>query len=517
VTGGACALLIATHAAVAQEPPVLARIVAEGFRHSEVDAHARTLSDTIGARITASPADRQARIWATERLRGWGLAVHEETFLFGRGWSIEDAEARMISPRLLRLRSVPIAWTPPTAGPIVGEVVVAPLQTPADLVTWHGKLAGRIVLVTAPEPPQDATGAPFTRWSDDDLRQADRFHPPVDASAWLDTINRHQAFLVTRDAYLKQEGAIAWVRMASATNGSVGGEGYGFRVGHTPSLPGVEMAAEDYRRIMRLAATGPVRLAIRSDVRFHDDDPNGHNLLADLPGRDTHAGMVMVGAHLDSWAAGDGAADDGAGVAVVMEAARILAALHLPTKRTIRFALWDGEEQGLFGSSVYVAEHLAIRAPEPDPDRRLSGPFFSNRSIIGRRPGYGALAAYFNLDNGSGRIRGVYADGNLSAVPILSRWLAPLASMGAAHVLARGNSGSDHDPFAQAGLPAFPLVQDDLDYDSVVHHTNLDTYDHLRVDDLRQAAVVLAFLLVQAADDDARLPIQRGGRLWPSR
>jgi hypothetical protein len=506
--GGACALLIGSHAAVAQEPPVLARIIAEGFRHSQVDVHARMLADTIGARITASPADRQARSWATARLREWGLAVHEEAFPFGRGWSIEDAEVRMVAPRLLRLRSVPIAWTPATAGTIEGDVVVASLRTPADLAAWHGKLAGRIVLVSAPEAPQDATAAPFTCWSDDDLRQADHFRPPADDTAWLDTVNRQLAFAVTRDAWLKREGAIAWVRMASASNGSVGGEGYGFRIGHTPALPGVELAAEDYRRTMRLAANGPVRLAIRSDVRFHDEDPNGNNLLADLPGRDAHAGTVMVGAHLDSWAAGDGAADDGAGVAVAMEAARILAALHLPTKRTIRFALWDGEEQGLFGSSAYVAEHLAIRAPEADPDRRLAGPFFSNRTVIGHRPGYGALTAYFNLDNGSGRIRGVYADGNLSAVPILSRWLAPVASMGTAHVIARGNSGSDHDPFAQAGLPAFPLVQDDLDYDSVVHHTNLDTYDHLRVDDLRQAAVVLAFLLVQAADDDVRLPLK---------
>jgi Zn-dependent M28 family amino/carboxypeptidase len=286
----------------------------------------------------------------------------------------------------------------------------------------------------------------------------------------------------------------------------VHGEGSGFRVGHTPKLPAVELAAEDYRRLTRLAKTGDVKLEIENRVHFEDADHTAYNILAEIPGADPKAGYLMAGAHLDSWVAGDGAADNGAGSVMVMEAARILAKVGVRPRRTIRFALWAGEEQGLLGSEAYVTQHLAVRPASADPALKDLPSYFTQDNFpVQTLPGFADLVAYFNIDNGSGKIRGIYTEGNLSVVPIFREWLAPLAGMGANAVVAEPTGSTDHVYMSRLGLPAFQFIQDPLDYISRVHHTDLDTYDHLRIEDMKQGSVVLACVLVAAANADKPL------------
>lgn len=243
-------------------------------------------------------------------------------------------------------------------------------------------------------------------------------------------------------------------------------------------------------------------------MRFHDEDRNAYNVLADIPGRDAKAGYVMAGAHLDSWVASDGAQDNAAGSAVVMEAARILTKLGVKPKRTIRFALWSGEEQGILGSLAYAEKYLGSRPPETDPERKKVNPFYTwgARWPITPGPDHGALSAYFNIDNGSGKIRGIHTEGNVAVVPIFREWLAPFASMGATTVASSPTGGTDHVIMQAVGIPGFQFIQDPLDYDSRIHHSSVDSYDHLKMPDLKQAAVILASLLLQAANSDEPLP-----------
>ncbi len=511
-------LMLAVTMSALARPPVdagtLNRIADAGFNHGEVVETAAYLSDQIGGRLTNAPARRIAERWTQDKLRGWGLKnVRTEAFDFGRGWWIESSHVRLVAPRPLELRAIPVAWTPATNGPLTAPIIVAPMRTERDFDNWKGKLAGRIVLVSWPEPPKDATEAPFTRLSDADVAKLNKYvEPRFDPEAKQKMIERLR-LRSKLDAFLAEQGALAWAQMSRTDGRLLHGEGYGFRVGRTPKLPGIELGAEDYRRLARLAKVGEVQLEIDSRVHFEDDDHNAYNVLADLPGKDARAGYVMAGAHLDSWVAGDGAADNGAGSAVVLEAARILAGLGVQPRRTIRFVLWAGEEQGLLGSAAYVEKHLARRPPPSDPALAELGPYFVTDTYpVQPLPGFTELAGYFNIDNGSGRIRGIYAEGNLAAVPVLREWLAPFDSMGAAAVVAEPTGATDHVFMSRLGLPAFQFVQDPLDYESRVHHTDLDTFDHLRADDLRQAAVVLAAVLLDAADSETPLP----GKVLPT-
>ena len=486
----------------------LNKIADEGFNHGEVVETAAYLADRIGGRMTNSPAMRTAESWTQGKLKEWGLKnAHAEGFSFGRGWWIESAHVRMVAPRPLELRSIPIAWTPATNGPLTAPVIVAPIRTEKDFDTWKGKLAGKIVLITWPEPPKDTAQPPFERLSDAQVRRLDTYEEPsFDPEVLQKRLDRLMLRRKT-DAFLAQEGAVAWAQMSRTEGRIVHGEGYSYQVGATPKLPGVELGAEDYRRLARLAKVGEVRLEIDSRVHFEDADHNAYNIFADLPGRDSRAGFVMAGAHLDSWVAGDGAADNGAGSAIVLESARILASVGVQPRRTIRFVLWSGEEQGLLGSGAYIAQHLAKRPAASDPAVAALGPYFGADTYpVQTLPGYKELAGYFNVDNGSGKFRGIYAEGNFAVLPIFREWLAPFESLGAASVVAEPTGSTDHELMSRIGLPAFQFIQDPLDYESRVHHTDLDTFDHLRADDLRQASVILATVLLDAANSEAPLP-----------
>ena len=486
------------------------RILDEGMNRSEVMETAAWLTDRIGGRLTNSPQMRAAEQWTQQRFRAWGLAdVRAEGFEFGRGWSIASHSSRMLTPRLLTLRSIPVAWTPPTNGAIAADIVVAPMDEVGDFDRWRGQLRGKIVLITRPTPGSEPTEPAFRRLTDEELRQRNTYQQPNYSPLQVERTLSRADFAERLDAFLAEEGALAWVRQSYRDGGLVHGTGYSYRTGRTPRLPGVEMAAEDYRRLARLARTDAApRLEIASDVRFHDEDVNAYNILADLPGSDPRAGYVMAGAHLDSWVAADGAVDNAAGSAVVMEAARILRALGVRPRRTIRFALWSGEEQGILGSLAYVERHLATRPPETDPARQRLRPnqTWRYRWPLTPLPGHRDLVAYFNLDNGSGRIRGIHAEGNVAAVPIFQEWLAPFASMGATTVAIQPTTGTDHVYMQSVGIPGYQFIQDPLDYGSRLHHTSIDTYDHMRAEDLRQAAVIMASFLWNAANRDEPLP-----------
>lgn len=500
-------LLFATRAR-AQRIDDTDRVIDQGMNHSQVMQIAEYLADRIGGRLTNSPAMRQAETWAMSQLKSWGLRnVRKDGFAFGRGWSIVSSTVRMTSPRTIVLTAIPVAWTPGTNGPLSAPIIVAPMKRERDFEAWRGKLAGKIVLVSLPNDGSEPDEAPFKRLQPDDLMKMDKYHEPDYDPEAIEKFIKRVGFSAKLDAFLKAEGALAWVRMAYRDGKLVHGEGYNYRVGKTPALPGIELAAEDYRRLARIAKTGTVpTLEINSHVQFDDSDVNAYNILAEIPGTGGGTEYVMAGAHLDSWVAGDGAADNGAGSSVVLEAARILAASGVKPKRTIRFVLWAGEEQGLLGSMAYVEKYLAKRAPLPGDDGLAGFWRWRYRFPITPLPGHKDLAAYFNIDNGSGRVHGIYAEGNAAATPILHDWLQPFAGMGASKVVAASTGGTDHVFMQSVGIPAYQFIQDPLDYSSRVHHSSIDTFDHLKADDMRQAAVVLAGVLLQAANSAKPLP-----------
>ncbi|MBA17352.1 MAG: peptidase M28, partial [Sphingomonas sp.] len=414
--------------------------------------------------------------------------------------------ARMVTPRYDQLNVVPITWTPGTDGVVRGPVILAQIDSDADLAQWKGKLAGKIVLLSEAKPAEDPTSVPLRRWTAEDLAGFNDYSLPTYQDRGGNRSAR-MSFGERRDAFLKEEGVIATVTMSGRDGDIVHGSGYSFRLENAPQVPGFEMSAEDYRRLARLLTMGAApEIELESTVHFDDSDTQAYNIIADIPGTDRNAGYVMAGAHLDSWAAGDGAADNAAGSAMVMEAARIIKALGIPTKRTIRFALWSGEEQGLLGSMAYVEQHVASRPVDPSASGIARYMGWTRAWPITPEADHGKLAAYFNIDNGSGKIRGIYTQGNAAVVPIFQQWLEPFAPMGATTVSMRSTGGTDHVFFDAVGIPAFQFIQDPLDYGSRLHHTNLDTFDHLQAADMRQGAIILAAFLIQAANADQPLP-----------
>ncbi|MGQ3112836.1 MAG: M20/M25/M40 family metallo-hydrolase, partial [Brevundimonas sp.] len=476
-------------------------IIDQGLNHSQVMQTAAYLTDRIGGRITNSPQMRQAEAWTQQQFRDWGLSnVHTEGFEFGRGWSAVRSSARMTAPRTLDLRVIPVAWTPGTNGVISAGVIVAPITKVEDFDKWRGKLSGKIVMVSRPDVRPDPTEAPFRRLTGEDLSSGGAYNQPNYSPAAIERGLKAAEFADQLDAFLASEGALAWVRMSARDGGLLHGTGYQYQVGKTPKLAGLELAAEDYRRLARLALTdAPPTLELMSEVQFHDEDTKAYNIFAEIPGTGGTSQYVMAGAHLDSWAASDGATDNAAGSAVVMEAARILKTLGVRPKRTIRFALWSGEEQGILGSLAYVDRHLATRAPlaADSPYRDLTiQRTWRSRWPIQPREGHSDLVAYFNLDNGSGKIRGINAEGNVAAVPIFQEWLAPFASMGATSVSLRNSGGTDHVYMQTVGIPGYQFIQDPLDYSSRTHHTSIDSYERLKPEDLRQSAIIMASFLL---------------------
>lgn len=486
----------------------MAEIIDEGLSHSEAMVNASELMDGIGPRLTNSENFDRAVVWAMAKFRSYGITqVRTEGYDFGLGWNLDSWAARMIEPRGVVMRAIPVGWSPATPGTLRAPVIVAPMSKKEHFEKWRGKLAGRIVMVSLPGEIGTSTAPQFRRYEAKDLADMDQYDLPSDETMPYKDFVKNDTFPRELSEFLKAEGAVAMVRRSYRDNGLVHGEGYLFQPGKTLALPFMELAAEDYRRLARLEVAGkaPV-IELEIAARFNDRDLTAENVLADIPGSDPRAGYVMAGAHYDSWFAADGATDDGVPSIVVLEAARIIQSLGVKPKRTIRFALWSGEEQAIMGSTAYIDQHLASR---PLPAGLSPLEYFAQwpgTYPITRKPGYDELKAYFNLDNGAGRIRGIYAENNVGAVPLLRKWLAPFASMGATAVVMDRTGGTDHQYMQTIGLPGFQFVQDPLDYGTRTHHSSVDTLDHAIPDDVRQSATILAAMLWQAANSDEVLP-----------
>lgn len=509
----AASLIVSLAASPVQAAPdsdnaAIARIIDEGMNRSEAMTTASALMDRIGPRLTNSESHRKAESWAMDLLRQRGLAnVHVEPFDFGVGWNLDSYSVAMVSPRALPLTAIPVAWSPPTGGTIKAPIVIAPMSREEHFAEWKGKLAGKIVLVSLPGQTSESKGPVFQRYTDSDIAALDSYTKPdfdPDAPAIQVRNRRFQGKLA---AFLKAEGAVAMIKISYRDGKLVHGEGYDFQPGQTLALPAIELAQEDYRRLVRLAKTGDApEVAITVAARYDESNLKAENVVAEIPGSDPKAGFVMAGAHFDSWIAGDGANDNGAGSITVLEAARLISKLGVKPKRTIRFVLWSGEEQGLLGSRAYIEQHLATRPVDPALKGIDSYVAWRNAFPITPKPEYSQLKAYFNMDNGSGRFRGIYSEGNLGAEKLLKEWLSPFNMLGADKLVVSKTGGTDHVFMQAIGLPGYQFIQDPLDYDSRVHHSNLDTVDHMRADDMRQAAVIMAGMLWQAANSDKELP-----------
>jgi len=513
LAGAASLLAIYPIALAAQDSNENTRIMDEGLNRSQVQQIAHELVDGIGPRLTNSANMREAEDWAAAKMRALGLTnVRKEGFEFGRGWEVISSDVQMLGPRPVALTAIPVAWTPGTGGPVEADVVVAPISKREHFDAYRGQLAGKFVLISPPGTGDEPGRAPFRRLDSSEIGGRDKIAIPQhgaigEKSSFQKFIERAKDFPLELDEFLVSEGALGWAKISYRDGKLLHGTGYTHLSGKTPTLPGIELAAEDYRRLARLAKSGASpRIMVDTRTRFVDSDTKSYNIIGDLPGSDPKAGYVMAGAHIDSWHGADGAVDNGAGVVTVLEAARLIKSTGVKPKRTIRFALWGAEEQGLFGSFAYVRQHLVSRKDEDS---------LSTGEMIGKwgglfpvtpKPGYYDMKAYFNMDNGSGKFRGIHAEGNVAAVPLLRKWMAPFGGLGAKSVVLGGTGGTDHVMFQAIGLPGFQFIQDPLDYSSRLHHTNADTMDHMRPDDLRQTSVVMAGMLLAAANDDNTLP-----------
>jgi hypothetical protein len=507
------------------------RIRDEGLNHSHVMEFASALMDGIGPRLTASPNAKKANEWTRDTLTKVGLenAHLEDWGEFGMGWQQENTWARMVSPdtAVLILQATP--WSPATSGPVTGDVVWVDIHEDKDFDKYKGKLAGKIVLYGAMREVPPIDKALFDRNTEKDLQEIAEY--PVTAGAGgrnPDMQARLRAFMermrmVDKIAQFFADEKVAAVIEPSRDGKNGGGSGgtffddNGATLGRTPYLadkkvkiPVAVAAIESYGRLYRLVqAHVPVTVEINIDTKFTGDHEHAYNTVAEIPGSDPKLKdqVVMLGGHLDSWIAGTGATDNGAGTVVAMEAVRILKALGVKPRRTIRIALWTGEEQGLFGSKGYCKEHFGSAALSTAPDQQAL-PEFMRRATgpLEVKPEQKLISAYFNVDNGSGKIRGIYTQGNAAVAPIFEQWIAPLRDLGVTTLTERNTGGTDHLSFDAVGIPGFQFIQDDLDYESRTHHSNEDVVERLQAADLKQIATVEAIFVYNAAMRDQMMP-----------
>lgn len=509
------ALLLPAAARPADEPvdlQMVTRIRDEGLHRSQVMDLAGHLMEVIGPRLTGSPQIKEAYDWTRSKLAEWGLAnAHLEPWSFGRGWSYSRVSVHMVAPHEEPLFSLPKGWSPGTPGPVRAPVVRADIESDKDFDAWRGKLKGKIVLRDKVRDLSERGPDDPRRYDRAALDELNTYEVPNEveetrAERLKRRLERDKTQRVINE-FLAAEGAVASIEVSNRGWGIIRvGRSGSWHPGESSGVPTLMMAAEPYNHMVRLVDQGqPVELEIDLQARFHDDDLNAYNVIAEIPGTDKNGEVVMAGAHLDSWHAATGATDDGAGCVVVMEAMRILQTLGVKPRRTIRAALWSGEEQGLLGSGHYVYQHFAFRPEPADPAVRQGSPS-SWPGALKLKPEHARLSAYFNLDNGSGKIRGLYADENAAVVPIFAAWLAPFRDLGADTVTLRKTGQTDHVSFEGVGLPGFQFIQDELDYSARTHHSSMDTYDHLEAQDLMQASVILAAVLYDAAMRPEMMP-----------
>ena len=507
--------------------PTIAQIRDEGLNRSQVMDHIGWLADVYGPRLTGSPAILQASDWALRKFDEWGLAnAHREAWPFGKGWALTRFSAHMIEPQVQPLIGFPASWTPGTNGTVTAEVVRTEIETIADFDRYRGKLAGKIVLPQPERPVPMLEGLIVHRMGGKDFAEAATTPVPQPAGQGRGRGRRASSdddqvtatgraggalsFTARLAQFYRAEGVVAiFNRGGDAVYASIGSDlspqqqhtdgGTIFPTGNRSrtadpgeGLPTVTLAVEHYNRMVRVLARGiPVKVELNVQTKFYDETtPNGFNTIAEIPGSDPRLRdeVVILGAHFDSVAAATGATDNATGSAAMMEAMRILKAIGAKPRRTIRIALWGGEEEGLLGSRAYVSEH------------------FGDVATMSLKPDHAKVAAYFNSDNGTGRVRGVWLQENIAVRPIFEQWIEPLADLGVVALGPRSVVSTDHVSFDAIGLPGFQFMVDRLEYNSRTHHSNMDFYDRVQRADMIQQATVIAVFAYNAAMRDEKLP-----------
>jgi len=493
-------VLFISFVSIAQEKidyQVIQRIKREGLENSKVMEYLSFLTDIYSPRLAGSNQYREAGKWVVNKLTELGLqnAKMEPWGTLGRGWELKKFYFAMTEPQYMPIIGYPKAWTPGFNGMIEGQPVLMDIKKEEDLQPFKGKLNGAIVFLGGEQEVTTSFEPDAKRYTDEELKNLQQLPEPGARSPFA---NRMEEFMTRNrlrqaiSTFLIQEGAAVTVEPSQGRYGTVFVQSGGsYRKGSPNPIPQVVIAVEHYNRIARILKQNiPVKLEMEYQANFVESDSLGYNVIAEIPGTDKKLKdeIVMLGGHFDTWHTGTGATDNSSGCAVALEAVRILKAIGVQPKRTIRIAMWDAEEVGLIGSREYVKNH------------------FFDRDKKEKKPDYDKFSAYFNYDNGTGKIRGIYAQGNEAVVPIFEEWLKPFHSLGATTVTIRNTSGTDHLSFDGAGLPGFQFIQDEIHYDTRTHHSNMDVYDLAMRGDLMQSAVIMAAFVYNAAMRDEKLP-----------
>jgi hypothetical protein len=485
---------------------MIAKIKDEGLRRSQVMDHISWLSDVYGPRVTGTPAIKQASQWIMGKFREWGLSnIHEEQWPFGKGWSLVRFSAHMIEPQIQPIIGYPKSWTPGTPGTITADVVYAPISSEEDFDRYRGKLKGKIVLSQPARQVDMLEGEIVLRMKEKENREAET--TPIPGARGAGRRGNRGLAQQIRNFYLSEGVAAVFDRGSDSTLVTGGSnlswqtqrpDGGTIFVGSGGSRdenagkvpPAVTLAVEHYNRMVRILEKNiPVQVELDIQTRFHDEqDMNGFNTIAELPGSDLAEEIVLLGAHLDTTHAATGATDNACGVSAMMETLRILKTVGAKPRRTIRVGLWGGEEQGLLGARAYATRHLA------------------DRSTMKLLPDHANFSVNFNLDNGTGRIRGIWLEGNLAAKPVFEQWLPAVEDLGVSVIGPRSVGSTDHAAFDAIGLPAFQFMVDRLEYRSRTHHTNMDVFDRVQREDMIQQATVAAIFAYIAAVRDQKIP-----------
>jgi carboxypeptidase Q len=498
----------------------------EGLQHSHVMDYAGGLADGIGPRLTGSPNMAKANDWTRDQLTKMGCVnVHLEDWgEFGMGWQQLNTWVRMTEPDTAIFLAQATPWSPSTNGPITAQAISAVINDESDIAKYKGKLSGKIVLLGAMRDVPVPDKPFFQRYTDQELKDLESIQvtgADADTQARIERFIKRAKLTASLIPFLVDE-KIAGVIVPSRDSENGGGTGIifddnGAALGRAPyhrdtavPFPVVVTQIENYGRVFRLLHNHvPVSIEMNVETKFSGDHEHGFDTIAEIPGTDPKLKdeVVMVGGHLDSWIAGTGATDNGAGSIVAMEVMRILNALKIKPRRTIRIALWSGEEEGLFGSKGYANQHFGSAPLSTAPDQVQLSEFM--RKVVGPlalKPEQKLISAYFNVDNGTGKARGIYTQGNAAVDGIFAQWIAPLRDLGVTTITNRNTGGTDHLSFDAVGIPGFQFIQDPMDYDTRTHHSNMDTYERLQPADLKQLAVVEAIFVYNAAMRDQMIP-----------
>ncbi len=492
---------------------MVTRIRDEEFHRSKIMWIMSELSDRIGPRLTGSPDQQRASEWTRDTLASWGLEnAHLETWgPFGRGWQEEFGSVRMIAPDFAQLYAIPKPWAPGTSGAVTGKVIKINITSKEDIEKYKGKLAGMIVLDgDAPEVKPEAQAA-LERYDEKKLEDIYHYQIPPERQQVLAAFLKRLEVIKLKNQLFADEKPLAVIEPSRGESGGgtifVQGAFQSWSTEPTP-VPTLVMAVEHYGRLARLVdAKVPVEVEVNVKADFYDN-AQPSDTVAEIPGTDLKDQVVMLGAHLDSWAGGTGATDNGAGSAVMMEAVRLLKVLGVKPRRTVRIALWTGEEQGLLGSRAYCENHFGTRPDPTDPAVLKMPRYFwpTEGRPLTLKPEQEKVSVYFNVDNGTGKIRGIYTQENAAVVPIFEHWMKPFADLGMTTISMRNTGGTDHLSFDAVGIPGFQFIQDPIEYDTRTHHSNMDVYERIQREDMMQMAAIVADFVYNAAMRDDMFP-----------